>query len=59
MVVVPLANTSNLLSGGTANCLVAREFSDLATDDQKLPLMRGLFALRLAHQRRLPGMSRE
>jgi uncharacterized tellurite resistance protein B-like protein len=45
MVVVQLAKTSNLLFGGTANFLVAREFSTLATYDQKLALMRCLFAL--------------
>jgi uncharacterized tellurite resistance protein B-like protein len=91
MVVVQLAKTSNLLFGGTANFLVAREFSDLAAYDQKLALMHCLFAvsatdeaistaeegeihriakelgvdhpdlvaLRLAHQRHLPGLSRE
>lgn len=91
MVVVQLAKTSNLLFGGTANFLVAREFSELATYDQKLALMRCLFAvsavheaistaeegeihrianelridhqdlvaLRVAHQRHLPGLSRE
>jgi uncharacterized tellurite resistance protein B-like protein len=91
MVVVQLAKTSNLLFGGTANFLIAREFSTLATYDQKLALMRCLFALsatdetistaeegeihrvakelridhpdlvalRLAHARQLPGMSRE
>ena len=90
-VVVQLAKTSNLLFGGTANFLVAREFSQLATYDQKLALMQCLFALsatdeaistaeegemhrianelridhsdlialRVAHQRHLPGMSRE
>ena len=45
MVVVQLAKTSNLLFGGTANFLVAREFSTLATYDQKLGLMRCLFAV--------------
>jgi uncharacterized tellurite resistance protein B-like protein len=45
MVVVQLAKTSNRLFGGTANFLVAREFSALATYDQKLALMRCLFAL--------------
>jgi uncharacterized tellurite resistance protein B-like protein len=45
MVVVQLAKTSNLLFGGTANFLVAREFSALATYDQKLALMRCLFVL--------------
>ena len=91
MTVVRLAKTSNLLFGGTANFLVAREFSALATYDQKLALMRCLFevsatdeaistaeeseiqrianqlridrpdliALRVAHQRHLPGVSRE
>ena len=89
MVVVQLAKTSNLLFGGTADFLVAREFSSLATYDQKLSLMNCLFAvsatdaaistteegeihrianelridrpdlvaLRVAHQRHLPGLS--
>ena len=89
MVVVQLAKTSNLLFGGTADFLVAREFSSRATYDQKLSLMRCLFAvsatdaaistteegeihrianelridrpdlvaLRVAHQRHLPGLS--
>jgi uncharacterized tellurite resistance protein B-like protein len=43
MIVVQLAKTSNLLFGGTANFLVAREFADLATYDQKLDLMRCVF----------------
>jgi uncharacterized tellurite resistance protein B-like protein len=91
MVVVQLAKTSNLLFGGTANFLVARQFSALATYDQKMALIRCLFALsatdqaistaeeaeihrianelrieqpdlvavRIAHSRQLPGMSRE
>ena len=90
MVVTQLAKTSNLLFGGTANYVVAREFSELATYDQKLALMGCLFAvaaadasistaeegeihrmanelridhadlvaLRVAHQRHLPGLSR-
>src|ERR671918_2787151 len=45
MLVVQLAKTSNLLFGGTANFLVAREFSALATYDEKVALMRCLFAL--------------
>ena len=89
MVVVQLAKTSNRLFGGTENFLVAREFSALATYEQKLSLMRCLFglsatdeaistaeegeihrianelridrpdltALRVAHQRHLPGLS--
>jgi uncharacterized tellurite resistance protein B-like protein len=50
MVVVQLAKTSNLLFGGTANYLVAREFSALATYDQKLALMRCLFAVSIADE---------
>jgi uncharacterized tellurite resistance protein B-like protein len=50
MVVVQLAKTSNLLFGGTANFLVAREFSALATYDQKLALMRCLFAVSTADE---------
>ena len=45
MVVVQLAKTSNRLFGGTANFLIAREFSELATYEQKLALMRCLFAV--------------
>ena len=45
MVVVQLAKKSNLLFGGTDNVLVAREFSALASYEQKLSLMRCLFAL--------------
>jgi uncharacterized tellurite resistance protein B-like protein len=91
MVVVQLAKTSNLLFGGTADYMVARQFSGLANYEQRLALMRCLFelsatdetistaeesaihrianelrieppdlvALRVAHKRHLPGMSRE
>jgi uncharacterized tellurite resistance protein B-like protein len=91
LVVVQLAKSSNLLFGGTADFLVAREFSAVSTYEEKLALMRCLFALgaadasistteegeihriaralriepsdlialRLAHQRHLPGLSRE
>jgi uncharacterized tellurite resistance protein B-like protein len=45
MVVVQLAKTSNLIFGGTANFLIAREFSSMATYEQKLALMRCLFAV--------------
>lgn len=45
MVVVHLAKTSNMLFGGTANFLVAREFSQLASYEEKLRLMRCLFAV--------------
>lgn len=45
MLVVGLAKTSNLLFGGTANFLVAREFEKTATHEQKLALLRCLFAV--------------
>jgi uncharacterized tellurite resistance protein B-like protein len=45
MVVVQLAKASNLLFGGTANFLVARQFSELASYDEKLALMRCLFVV--------------
>jgi uncharacterized tellurite resistance protein B-like protein len=45
MLVVQLAKSSNLLFGGSANFLVARQFEDLATYDEKLALMRCLFAV--------------
>ena len=44
-VVVQLARRSNLLFGGTANFLVAREFEKLATYEQKVALLRCLFAV--------------
>lgn len=47
-IVVRLAQRSNRLFGGTAHFLVAREFSALAAYDQKLALMRCLFALSAA-----------
>jgi len=48
MLVVQLAKTSNLLFGGTANFLIAREFASLATYEQKVALVRCLFALAAA-----------
>jgi len=45
MVVVHLAQSNNRLFGGTANFLIAREFSELATHEQKLALVRCLFAV--------------
>jgi uncharacterized tellurite resistance protein B-like protein len=47
MVVVQLAKTSNLLFGGTADFVVAKEFSQRATYDEKLALLSCLFALAL------------
>jgi uncharacterized tellurite resistance protein B-like protein/uncharacterized damage-inducible protein DinB len=51
MLVVGLAKTSNLLFGGTANFLVAREFEKTATHEQKLALLRCLFAVSAAEGR--------
>jgi uncharacterized tellurite resistance protein B-like protein len=91
MVVVQMAKTSNLMFGGSADFLIAREFSALASYEQKLALMTCLFAvsatddsistaeegelhriakelkidhadltaLRVAHKRYLPGISRD
>ena len=50
MLVVQLAKTNNLLFGGTANFLIAREFSESATYEQKLALMRCLFAVSSADE---------
>ena len=51
MLVVQLAKTSNLLFGGTANFLVTREFNALATYEERLALMRCLFAVSAADDR--------
>jgi uncharacterized tellurite resistance protein B-like protein len=51
MVVIQLAKTSNLMFGGTANFLVARQFAELATYDQKLALLRCLFAVSATDER--------
>ena len=45
VLVVGLAKTANLLFGGTDNFIVAREFAASASNEQKLGLMRCLFAL--------------
>jgi uncharacterized tellurite resistance protein B-like protein len=90
MLVTQLAKTNNLLFGGTANFLIAREFAETATYQQKLALLRCIFevsasdeaisvseeselhrlarelridapdllALRIEHQRHLPGKSK-
>lgn len=51
MLVVQLAKSSNLLFGGTANFLVTRQFHELASYDQKLALMRCLFAVSVTDDR--------
>lgn len=45
MLVVSLAQTANLLFGGTANFIVAREFETTTTYDERLALVRCLFAV--------------
>lgn len=45
MLVVSLAKTSNLLFGGTADFAITQEFADAATYDEKLALVRCLFAV--------------
>jgi uncharacterized tellurite resistance protein B-like protein len=50
MLVVSLAKTSNLLFGGTADFAVAQEFSDTATYDEKVDLVRCLFAVSATDQ---------
>jgi uncharacterized tellurite resistance protein B-like protein len=48
MLVVQLAKTNNLLFGATSDFLVAREFAALSSYQEKLALMRCLFALAAA-----------
>jgi uncharacterized tellurite resistance protein B-like protein len=45
VLVVSLAKTSNLLFGGTADFIVAQEFGERASYDEKLALARCLFAV--------------
>lgn len=45
MLVISLAKTSNLLFGGTADFTVAQEFAEGASYDEKLALVRCLFAV--------------
>jgi len=45
VLVVGLAKSSNLLFGGTADYLVAQEFAEAASYDEKLSLARCLFAV--------------
>jgi uncharacterized tellurite resistance protein B-like protein len=50
MLVVSLAKTSNLMFGGTADYLIAKEFADSATYEEKLALARCLFSLAATDQ---------
>jgi uncharacterized tellurite resistance protein B-like protein len=66
MLVVGLAKNSNLMFGGTDNFLVAREFAAQATREQKLALLRCLFAvssvedhISVAEEREIQRIARE
>ena len=66
MLVVGLAKTSNLLFGGTDNFIVARDFAAEATHEQKLALLRCVFALSaaedsisIAEEREIQKLARE
>jgi uncharacterized tellurite resistance protein B-like protein len=66
VLVVGLAKTANLLFGGTDNFMVAREFAGTATYEQKLALMRCVFALSavegsisIEEEREIQRMARE
>ncbi len=48
LIVVQMAKTQKLLFGGTENFLVTREFNTLASREQKLALIRCLFAVSAA-----------
>jgi uncharacterized tellurite resistance protein B-like protein len=48
VLVVQIAKTQNLLFGGTEDFLVAREFEQMATQEQKLALLDCLFAVSAA-----------
>ena len=45
VLVVGLAKTSNLLFGGTADFMVAQEFAESASEQEKVALVRCLFAI--------------
>ena len=50
MIVVQMAKTQNLLFGGTDNFSVTKEFKKLSSRDQKLALLRCLFAVSAADE---------
>ncbi len=51
IIVVQMAKSQNRLFGGTENYLVTQEFNKLASRDQKLALLRCLFAVSSADRR--------
>jgi hypothetical protein len=48
--VIQLAKTQNILFGGTENFLVSREFSSIASHDEKMALLDCLYAVASADQ---------
>jgi uncharacterized tellurite resistance protein B-like protein len=50
ILVVQMAKTQNLLFGATENFLVTREFGKMATPEQKIDVLRCLFAVSAADQ---------
>ena len=50
MIVVQMAKTQNLLFGGTDNFSVTKEFKRLSSREQKLGLLRCLFAVSAADE---------
>jgi uncharacterized tellurite resistance protein B-like protein len=66
MLVVGLAKTSSLLFGGSDDFIIARDFSATASYDQKLALLRCLFAvstaegnISMAEEREIQRIARE
>jgi uncharacterized tellurite resistance protein B-like protein len=50
VIVVQMAKTQNILFGGTENYLVSREFSAIASHEEKMGLLECLFAVAAADQ---------
>lgn len=50
VIVVQMAKNQNVLFGGTENYLVTREFNGIATHEQKLSLLKCLFAVAASDQ---------
>lgn len=59
ILVVQMAKTQATLFGGTENFLVTKEFNDMANYEQKLALLRCLFAVAAADQSITPVEDRE
>ena len=50
LLVAEIANSQNVLFGGTENFLVTREFKEIATDDERRELLDCLFAVSAADE---------